>query len=695
MGNQKDKLQRVLQPTSVAVVGLRDGSPYAEFFRPTLDSDVEVFYVNPKHDTVNGEKTYPDLRSLGRSVDVVYCVTNARLAVDVVDEAAALDVGGVVLVSSGYKEVGPEGEALQARLTAAAKSSGIAVIGPNGLGYVNVPRQIALTIASDHKRRPGGISVVSHSGAILSGVAMAAWDRPGVGLNLIISAGNEAVTDLADYVDFLVDDPATTAIGLVIEQVRRPREFLAAARRAILAGKPIVALKLARNARTQELASSHTGAMTGDAWAYDVAFAQLGIGMARDPGDLVDQLAVIEQLGEKYRTKADRLAIVTSTGGYSSLGMDLAVQAGVDVPPLDDLRSWVSDLIPGIHVPNPLDTTPGGLAHWGTILEKYATHPEVDAILQIHPLADEDESVGIRSVLQTYVDTAERFGKPVLITNCEGSLGAWAQEIVDAAPGAAAGRGPVGTLAGLKYLSEFSARRALVTESEPVVAALDRPEVPVVEQAEGPMLPFAAAMELLEANGIPVAPYEIIREGEAVAAPAFPGPYVVKLADVAHRTEHGAVEVNVAGADLAAAVERMRAIAARDGMADTVAVQPMIAGVGEGFIGVDSSELGPLVAYGIGGVLVEAINRIGGRMAPLTREDADALIEEFRDVKLMHGFRGQAPWNLDRLAEILVSVGELAAGSAQWLRSLDINPLIVTEEGFFAVDALAILKEDS
>src|SRR5699024_2726028 len=127
-------------------------------FRPTLDSEVEVFYVNPKHDTVNGEKTYPDLRSLGRSVDVVYCVTNARLAVDVVDEAAALDVGGVVLVSSGYKEVGPEGEALQARLTAAAKSSGIAVIGPNGLGYVNVPRQIALTIASDHKRRPGGIS---------------------------------------------------------------------------------------------------------------------------------------------------------------------------------------------------------------------------------------------------------------------------------------------------------------------------------------------------------------------------------------------------------------------------------------------------------------------------------------------------------------------------------------------------------
>lgn len=694
MTSQAQTLERVLNPKTVAVVGLRDGAPFVTSFSPTLNADVVIHYVNPKHATVLGQPTVAALSDIAGPIDAVYCVTSASVAVAVVEEAATLDVGGVVLVSSGYAEMGDEaGIALQQRLAAAARGSGMAIIGPNGLGYASVPRRISLTIAADHKRRPGGLSVVSQSGALLSGVVMAAWDRPQIGLNLVISAGNEAVTDLADYVDYLAADPGTTAIGLVIEKIRRPLAFFAAAERALRAGKPIVALKLARSSRTQEMAASHTGALTGDAWVYDVAFRQRGIGIARDPEELIDRLAVIDQLDAEYHVTGSNLAIVASTGGYASMAMDLAVDERVQVPALEELRPWVEELIPGVHVPNPLDMTPMGMQHWEAILERYATSPSVDAVFHVHPLADEDQSAYSGPFLQKFADSAEKFGKPFLLTNCSGALGEWAQRIAESSGAVAVGHGPRATFRGLQTLGEFARRRAALAVPLPAAAPVDPPAGSAVDTAEGSMVPFAASMELLRSQGIPIAPYQLVSADTAVPTLDFPGPYVVKLADVGHRTEHGAVEVGISADDLEAAVERMRSIARRDGLPALVAVQPMLTVQGEAFIGIQSTELGPMVVFGLGGVMVEVLKKIGGRMAPFSRSVAEELLSEFEDTKIMHGFRGQPAWNLPVLADLLVRVGEFAAGSSGWLGSLDINPLIVTDGGFAAVDALCLVQE--
>ncbi|MDK1361085.1 acetate--CoA ligase family protein [Arthrobacter sp. zg-Y1219] len=692
-GGQSEALRRLLNPRTVAVVGLRDGAPFVKSFSPTLKSDATIYYVNPKHPVVMGQTTVPTLSDIQGPIDAVYCVTSAATAVTVVEEAAALDVGGVVLVSSGYAEMGDvAGTALQERIAAAALASGMAVVGPNGLGYSNVPRNIGLTIAADHKRRAGGLSIVSQSGALLSGVVMAAWDRPQIGLNVVISAGNEAVTDLADYLEYLAHDPATTAIGLVIEKIRRPEAFFEAARGAIRAGKPIVALKLARNSRTQEMAASHTGALTGDAWVYDVAFRQLGIGVARDPEELIDRLAVIDQLGEEYRTSGNGLAVITSTGGYASMAMDLALDEQIAVPALEHLRGWIEDLIPGVHVPNPLDTTPMGMPHLEQILDRYTAAPDVDAVLNVHPLTDEDESPYSGAFLQAFVAAAEKTGKPFLVSNCGGALGDWARKIVDASPAAAGGHGIRATLRGLQTLGDFSRRRPMMAGPRAEAAPVARPEQPTVATPEGSMLPFAAAMELLRSQGIPVAPYHLVAPDAEVSPPDFAGPYVVKLADVGHRTEHGAVEVGVPADELRAAVTRMRSIARRDALPALVVVQPMLAVRAEAFIGIQSTELGPMVVFGLGGVMVEVINRIGGRMAPFPRSEAEDLIAEFEDARLMHGFRGQPAWELNALADLLVRVGDFAAGSSEWLGSLDINPLVVTDDGFAAVDALCLLQ---
>ena len=173
----------------------------------------------------------------------------------------------------------------------------------------------------------------------------------------------------------------------------------------------------------------------------------------------------------------------------------------------------------------------------------------------------------------------------------------------------------------------------------------------------------------------------------------FAGPYAVKLADVAHRTEHDVVRLGVAAESLPATVAGLRERAAADGLPAVVAVQPMVTATGEALLGVQGeSELGPLVVFGLGGIFAEALRRVGGRMAPFDTAQAHEMIEEFRDLGVLHGFRGRPAWDLEALAGILVAAGRLAAGGREWIASLDVNPLIFGPAGFQAVNALLLVK---
>jgi acetate---CoA ligase (ADP-forming) len=684
-------LGRLLKPSSIAFVGLSDNSFFLETVSPTFDSDAEIFMVNPRHDSVAGRPTVPSLSSLDRPIDAVMSFMSAERTTELVEEAVNLDIGGLVLVASGFAELDTGGEAMQDRIRAAAAAAAMPVIGPNGLGYINVRRRVSLSVANRHKRRPGGISVISQSGAITSGVAMSAWDYPDCGTNILVSSGNEAITDLADYVDYLVDDPETTSIGLVIEKIRRPPAFFAAVARATAAGKPIVALKLARNERSQRLAASHTGALTGDAWVYDVALRQAGVALAYDPDELVDRLALADQLPARRWTSVSSLGVVTVTGGYASMSMDLAVEEGINIPPLDGYVDWAKANLPGVTVPNPLDATGFGAHLWPEIIDKYTTDPELDAILVVHPVADEDSASA--PMIDAFALAAAKADKPCVIANCSGVPGDW---ITDHLGGTLVrGRGLRGTLRGLATLGQFVAYRDRPREVITPEPAIARPIQAPIPQPEGLMLPFGATMALLAEHGLPVAPYHLV-EAETDASsvrPAFAGPYVVKLADVAHRTEHDAVRLGVDDAGLATAITGLRAIAATDGLSPVVAVQPMLEIIGETLLGIQGqSELGPLVVFGLGGIFVEVLNRVSGRMAPFGLDEARSLIDEFADMKVMHGFRGRPAWDLDGLAAILLAAARLAARGEDWIATLDINPLVYGPAGYHAVDALLLLK---
>jgi acyl-CoA synthetase (NDP forming) len=692
---RRSSLARLLRPSSIAFVGLSDNSHFRRTVDPTFGGDAEIFMVNPRHDTVVGRPTVASLTALGRPVDAVLSCMSAERTTELVEEAAGLDIGGVVLVANGFVEIGGNGAELQARLRAAAAVSGLALIGPNGLGFINVPHRVSLTIASDHKRRPGGISIVSHSGAMLSGTAMAAWSYPDCGLNVLVSAGNEAVTDLADYVDYFAGDPETRAIGLIMEKIRRPEEFFAAVDRATEAGKPIVVLKLARNEQSQRMAASHTGALTGDAWVYDVALRQAGVALAYDVEELIDRLALFDQLPPQRWTPVSAVGAVTRTGGFASLCADLALAERVPLAPLENYKPWLAERMPSVTVPNPLDAASFGAPDWAQTIHKYVTDPDLDAIFMIQPVSDEDvtslDGTVASPLIDEYAKAASQVSKPCVIANCSGVPGDWIEGHLRGV--LVRGRGLRPSLRGLATMGAFVRHRDAKRTRLAPPPRVARPGQAPVPQPEGPMLPFGATMDLLAAHGIPVAPYYLVEPGDA-AAPPFAGPYVVKLADVAHRTEHGAVRLGVAADGLADAVAHLRSLAARDALAPTVAIQPMLEVAGEALLGIQGeSELGPLVVFGLGGIFTEVLNRVNGRMAPFTEADARALIDDFAGLKVMHGFRGKPAWDLDALAGILVAAGGLAAGGREWIATLDINPLVWGPAGFHAVDALLVLRE--
>ncbi|WP_067862119.1 acetate--CoA ligase family protein [Nocardia shimofusensis] len=692
--NPRSALDRVLNPSTIAIVGLSDKSPVAPFIRPTLDSGARVHFVHPTAATVFGAATYPSISEVPGPIDAVLSVMSAERTVALAEECATLGCGGLIIYAAGFSELGADGEGLQRRLTAAAQRGGMAVVGPNSLGYISVPRSLNLTASANYHPPAGGVSIVSHSGAMIGGVAITAARRTGVGISRLISAGNEAVTDIADYLDFLAEDPETTAVGLIIEGIRRPESFFLAARRCLDAGKPIVAVKLARNSRTQQMAASHTGALAGNSWAYDVAFRHAGIQLAHDLEELVDRLSVVDQLDPAKWNSVERLGVVAGTGGFASLAYDIAEAEGLTLPPLDALADWVASTIPGITVPNPLDTTGFGASFWTDIVDRYVGSPDLDAVVFVNMWGEGDDSPVYRRLIDDVAAAARRFGKPVAIAAGAGPVGSYAQEVIGTDGSVALGHGLRGTLRGLRTMGAFVRDRARPRPQAEPVAALPCPAGPVTRTSDGRrFLPFAQAMDLLAQFGIPTAPHCVVGADER-ATPDFDGPYAVKLADVPHRTELGAVALNVARADLDRAVADMRALATRHGLSEAVAVQPMASARGELLVGVEGgSELGPMVVLGIGGILVEVLERVGGRPAPLTGADAEALIEEFRELRIMHGYRGSEPWHLAQLTELLVGLGRLAAACHDWLESLDVNPLLVTADGLLAVDALFIVRD--
>jgi acyl-CoA synthetase (NDP forming) len=663
---------------------------------PMLEAGRDVHLVNPNRDSVYGRPTVSGLGQIGHPVDAVLSLVSAGRSIDVVAEAADLGCGGVAVAAGGFAELGPEGAVLQARLVAAAGGA-LAVVGPNCSGFINARTRANLFTGGRISLTGGCVAVISQSGFLLRS-CLAAGQQRQLGFGLAISSGNEAVCDLADYIELLTDDPATAVICLVIEKIRDAPTTLAAIRRAREAGKAIVALKLGRTERSRDIMRSHTGAIADESWVYDLVLRQAGVVTAADVDDLLDKAQLLAQLPPERWGPIGGVAIMASSGGVAGVAADVCAEEDVHLPDLHAVEAWVRERVPGEGGSlNPLDLTGFVMRDRELLLEMFTGYAKADGVdaLVLCWWAGEGDEGWAKTLLDPFADAAAAVGIPLVVSPVEATaIGSWTESYRDR--GLSFCRGLRSTVRAIRALGEVA---DFPLSPEPPTAAGAVTVVPrarpatLLDSPAGPIVGFTDAMSLLIQAGLPVAPFVILPEGveDDPAIPSLGERLVVKLADVPHRTELGAVRLDVAPGEVAGAVRAVRAVAADHGVPSAVAVQAMMAGRGEAFVGIQGgTDLGPVLLAGRGGVLLEVAPQVDGRLLPLGPDAARSLVDQIAGG--VGDLRGQADWPLEALVTAVEAVARLWQATAAWLESADINPLLITSGGVVAVDALLVAR---
>jgi acyl-CoA synthetase (NDP forming) len=691
-----DGVRGLFAPASIAMVGATDKSgwslnTFANLRRHGFGGP--VYLVNPRTEVVHGERAYRSLSDLPEPVDLVYVMVPTPAVLDVLREGARLGIRHYVVLTAGFGETGPEGRKREEELTAFCRDHDLTVLGPNGNGFINAANATTpygLPIPPPLLR--GSVGVVLQSGALASSVLAFSQVR-GIGLSLLTSMGNEAVVSVTDVIDHLVDDPATSVIALFLESIRRPREFARVARRALAAGKPIVALKIGRSGLASRTAQAHTGALVGDDAVIDAAFRQLGIVRVRSLEDLIITAGLLAAYGP---LPGPRLGVVTPSGGASEIIADRAEDEGLELPPFADRTvARLTEIMPDFgSAANPLDVT-GYVVVDRTLLSRalriVAEDPGIDVVLLLSDLP-RIEPPDPEPVFRLYENStrliAEAPRPVVIVGNVLTDVGDFARTIQERTGYPHVVGGIEHGMAAIGAAVRWSRDR----ESAGGTRAGSTAPAPVVRGPATGVWAEHRAAALLAENGVPVVPAELAADEEAAVAAAerFGYPVVLKAAaeGLGHKTDIGGVRLGLnSPGDVRRAHREIRAAVGSAGLGTLV--QPQRAGGIELLVGVvRDAEWGLVLAVGLGGVWVEVLKDSALRILPVDAAEVRRALGELRGAKLLEGARGTEPADLDALATVIARVGELAEGLGDDLESLEINPLLVDGARIEALDAL-------
>jgi acetate---CoA ligase (ADP-forming) len=712
-------LKALFHPRSIALVGATDKSGWSANTHLNLrlhEFGGPVYLVNPRTEVVHGERAHRTLAGLPGPVDLAYVMVPTGVVLDVLREGADAGVRAFVILTAGFGETGPEGARREAEIVAFARERGLTVLGPNGNGYINAAAGITpygLPIPVPLLRGPVG--VVLQSGGLASAVLSFAQAR-NLGISLLVSTGNESLLSVTDLVDYLVDDPATQVIALFLESIRQPAEFAAVARRALAAGKPIVALKVGRSVIAQHTAQAHTGALTGDDAVIDSVFRRLGVARVRSLEDLIITAGVLAELTRDGRAqggpegagllRGNRLGVVTPSGGASEIIADRADDEGLALPPFAPATTAaLKAMLPAFaDVANPLDVTGYVVVDrtlLGRALEIVVADPGLDVVLLLaDPVRDEPADPALfRAVLEANARRIADSPRPVVVVS---------NALTDITPVgrrmlAEAGYPPVagGIEHGLTAIGAavrwFQAYRAAAAppaalapagSSRLAAVGTEAIEIGATEIEAGGIWAEDRAAGLLGRCGVPVVPHRPAGdEAAAVAAAAELGyPVVVKAGGLAHKSDTGGVRLNLG--DEAAVRAAYRAVhAVADG--GPVLVQPYRTGGVELITGiVRDPAWGLMLAVGLGGIWVEVLRDAALLPLPVSPGEVIGALRELRGLPVLRGARGTPPADLARVAEVIADIAAVAASLGDRLESLEVNPLLVRGDQVEALDAL-------
>ena len=690
MSNNSLSLEKLFNPRSIAVVGASNRpNAYGSMVLDMLaehDCPLPIYPVNPRQTEIKGMRCYPDLASVPKPVDLAYIALPAALGADVLEQAAEAGVGAVAIPGSGYADGGPEGEARQARIVAIANRHRIPICGPNNLGFVShLDRVIAWPTHIADIDENARVALITQSGS--AGIAIS-QDPRGLGLAYMVSTGNEANVNAADYLDYFAGNERVDVILVYLETLREPDKFAQAAEKAVAAGKRIAAVKVGRSESAQRMVAAHTGGIAGEDAVYDAFFRRHGILRAEDLDGLVETGLLLATMTEG--SSRGGVALITVSGGEAALAADLLAEKGVLLPDFAPrtVRALERAFPPFATPRNPVDAYGLGWdrERFARILHAVLADETIGtAVLCMDTHEPGVETTMSEELTEVCVELAGATEKAVVFVN--NTSGGGINPDVQRALRAAQVPALLGMREGLSAVAEWLQAGAHRNSAREDIPSLPSSQWRAkIETAQEEVERFA----LLAEAGVPMAETRSVASAdEAVAfATELGGQIALKgsAPGLLHKTERALVEIGLRGEarirDAYAAIDRRLRRTTETKGAGRILAQRMAGPGVELILGARQADaFGTVIAVGVGGTLVEIIRQASIRLAPVDREAALAMLDETPAGCLLRGVRGRGPYDIEAAADALTAFARLAHAAGDALRALEINPLIVLEQG--------------
>lgn len=720
-------LRPLFAPRSIAIVGASPRGWIAETVRDNLramGSETRCHFVNPKYDEMLGQQCFPSLASLPERPDVALVALNPLRAALVTADAAAAGIPAVIIPGGGVVEGGAAAAAMQLEVADIARRHGLALVGPNCMGVIDLTTNSATYIGDVSPYLPrGGVAGIAQSGSVTD-----AFVHSGsrVGFSRIISCGSEVVLDVCDYLAYCLDDPETTSVILFVEGFKRPERFLALADRALHLGKPIMAVKVGRSDQAQAAAIAHSGSLAGEARVTDAALDAAGVIRCEDLDELLETAELVEGVRRTgRRVGRGRTGVVTVSTGEASLIADMAPRTGVDLPPIpEEARAAILARLPTMgYVGNPLD--PWGAADpaeaYGACFEALAASGAYDVLVLVHDFP-------YRS-LPAEVDTANDVTRqlldatrarpailPVYVSLTSGEPPPETKAVLDRdGAGAPLLRGASEAFTAIASLARWEAvhqRRAIDgpwRADWPVLAADrvaygqghdERSATAARADGSGRILSERESLDLLRAAGLSVTSAIAVPDADAAVEAARPlGGHAIALkldaAGLAHKSDLGLVALDLVGDErIRVAAADLLAAGRRHGLdIRGLLVEPMADPGVELIVGMHRDpSFGPAIVVGLGGVLAEVLDDVAIRLAPVPPDEALAMLDSLRGARILDGVRGRPAVDRPAVVEMIIALSHLAIDRPD-IVEVDLNPVIASGAGALAVDALVVLAD--
>ncbi|WP_247333686.1 acetate--CoA ligase family protein [Bradyrhizobium sp. 147] len=713
------RISQLFQPESVAIVGASQKGGFATEILTNIKKwgfSGEVVAVNPRYTQIAGVPCYSSLKAIPHPVGLAMVAIPSKAIPEVLEDCEAAGVRAIQIISSGFAEQARDGASKQRWLMDWAARTGIPVVGPNCFGLMNAANRLMAVPLDFHTMKAGGISSILQSGTLVYSLIVPLLAR-GIGIGRVVTVGNEACLDVADFIDYFVDDEDTRVITSYCEQIRRPLEFMRACERAADKGKPIVIIKIGRSEKARQAALAHTGSLVGSDVAIDAVLKRLGVIRVDTVDDLIETAVA---LSSTKRPRGRRVAFASFSGTAASILSDVADTYGIEFPALPEpAKARLEAVFPEFgNVGNPLDLTAQGGYDTHIIdesLSTLATCGAYDMVIWGRGFPSWlDMSSALGQALKRAAASAPEVVFPIL--SLAGGHFYTSLDPKDAMVEPKADFDGMsflqGLAPGLKALSaligyaEFqrnrkpgdrlSAQRRRSTSYSEALRIMREAKDNVLTEREG--------KRLLALYGIPVTREALATRADEAGRIAhtlnFPVVLKVESAEIVHKTDVGGVVLNIPSAEKAAEafeqiVASVRSHRPKAKIAGVV-VQEMAKSGPEIMLGATfDPQFGPVVAVGLGGIWVEALKDVQVLLPPFDAADVHAAIGRLRGASVLRGARGSAKTDLDGLADCIVKFGTLCTDLADEVGEIDINPVILSANGtgLTAVDCLITKKK--